>query len=152
MNTTDTIDTTITYEECINTCNKLLRGELSAVATYEMAIEKFAAEPACATLIRIRDEHLDSVVELQRNVRSMGGQPETDSGIWGGFVRAIQGAANLLGEASAVSSLLQGEMYGRDDYEVALAADSTMPECKEMIRTVLLPKILTHIEALDALK
>jgi hypothetical protein len=44
-------------DHCIDVCNRLLRGERSAVETYDKAIEKYGSEPAAATLRRIRDEH-----------------------------------------------------------------------------------------------
>lgn len=139
------------HEHCIDVCNSLLRGELSAVETYDQAIEKYDDEPIVAELQRIRREHAKASARLAENVRSMGGVPDHSSGAWGTFTQAIQGAANLLGADSAVESLRQGEQKGQKDYEDALDDDEVMMECKGMIRDELLPRIHQHISTLEHL-
>jgi uncharacterized protein (TIGR02284 family) len=139
-------------EKCINTCNRLLRGELSAVETYNQAIEKHPATSATSELTRIRDEHRQAVSRLTANVREMGGEPDTDSGAWGAFSNAVQGAANLFGAESAVASLQRGEEHGRNDYLDALDSEHVMEGCKNMIRTELLPATDSHIATLERLE
>ncbi len=136
-------------EKCIDVCNRLLRGERSAVETYQLAIEKYSDEPSIGTLHGIKEDHIASVELLETNVISMGGSPDDDSGAWGTFATTIQSTANLFGESSAISSLKMGEEAGRSDYEAALNDDDVMPGCKELIRNSLLPKIDLHISKLD---
>lgn len=138
-------------EKCIDVCNGLLRGERSAVETYQQAIEKYADEPAVATLRSIKEEHTGAVSLLEANVISMGGKPDEDSGAWGTFATTIQATANLFGESSALSSLKAGEESGKSDYESALENEDVMPACKELIRDSLLPPIYAHISTLDHL-
>ena len=147
MNTTTTTDTS----HCIDVCNSLLRGEISAVETYGKAIDKFSGDPEAPKLIQIRDEHQRAVDLLREDVRRMGGTPDTDSGAWGAFANTVQGAANLFGENSALGALKQGEEHGRNDYERALADDRVLPECKDLIRTELMPRCSQHIATLDML-
>ena len=137
--------------KCIEICNGLLRGEISAVETYDKAIEKFAGEVQAGELKRIREEHQKSVDELRENVLSMAGVPEIESGAWGTFANGVQAAANLFGEDSALFSLRQGEEYGQGQYDDALANERVMPECKNMIRTKQLPRIAEHIKTLERL-
>lgn len=144
--------TTKDHQHCISVCNSLFRGELSAIETYNLGIEKYRGTPQIAALEKIRDEHVRSANILRDNVVSMGGQPDNSSGAWGDFAKTVQSAANFFGESSALSSLQQGEEHGRKEYEAALENDQVMPECKELIRTKLLPKILQHLAALNALK
>ncbi|MEP2775519.1 MAG: DUF2383 domain-containing protein [Luteolibacter sp.] len=139
-------------ESCIETCNSLLRGELSAIETYSKAIEKYPGPPATAELTRIQSEHRRSADRLAANVREMGGTPDTDSGAWGTFAKAVQGAANLFGAESAIESLQRGEEHGRDEYTDALENDSVMDACKNMIRTELLPRVESHIRTLERLE
>lgn len=139
-------------EDCIKTCNSLLRGELSAVETYGKAIEKFPSTPATAELTRIQSEHRQSASRLTQNVREMGGEPETDSGAWGSFATVIQSSANLFGAESAIGSLQRGEEHGRDEYKEALDCSKVMEECKNMIRTELLPRVENHITTLERLE
>lgn len=69
-----------TTEECIKICNSLLRGELSAIETYDQALEKYADTPAANELSRIRSDHSHAAARLATNVREMGGEPENESG------------------------------------------------------------------------
>jgi len=139
-------------DHCIKVCNHLLRGELSAVETYDKAIAKYGKEPVLAELQRIRNEHSESVARLQQNVREMGGTPETGSGAWGTFANTIQGAANLFGAGSAIESLQRGEEHGRRDFQDALEDEKVMPGCKTMIRDELLPRVNRHIATLERLE
>ncbi len=139
-------------DHCITTCNRLLRGERSAVETYDKAIEKYHLVPALQDLKRIRADHAAAVSRLEANVRSMGGEPEEGSGAWGTFVNTIMGAANFLGEESAVAALRNGETHGKSDYEDALKDEGVMPECKTMINTELLPRTVEHLATLEDLQ
>lgn len=138
--------------QCIDICNDLLRGELSAVETYSATIDKYSDEPEVMILRTIREEHIDSANRLRHNVKSMGGEPDLNSGAWGGVTKAIQSTANFFGEGSAIASLKQGEEIGKSLYEKALENDSVLPECKEMIRSSLLPRVSSHILNLESLQ
>ncbi len=142
---------TNTNEHCVDYCNKLLRGERSAVETYDQAIEKYADNPALRDLERIRAEHVAAVGRLEENVRSIGGTPDQTSGAWGTFATMVQGAANLFGDDSAVAALINGEKNGQKDYENGLEDDDIMPECKTLYREEL-AKINEHIASLEALE
>lgn len=137
--------------ECINTCNSLLRGELSAVETYEKAIAKYPSEKETATLCRIKEEHQASVRDLQENIKAMCGIPDTDSGSWGTFATAVQDTANLFGEESAMAALKQGEKHGENEYLEAIDNDSTLPACRTLIQTRLLPRVKAHVQTIDSL-
>lgn len=137
-------------EASVTSCNSLLRGEISAVETYDMAIEKFRDDPEVGILVRIRSEHAQAVKTLQNLVIEMRGLPETNSGAWGAITKAIQGTANLLGENSAVKSLQQGEELGQKAYYELLENDSIVPDVKEHVRGVLLPLVNKHIERLQS--
>lgn len=138
-------------EQCIDACNSLLRGEISAIETYTQAIDKFRGESEVATLAEIRREHIDSANRLRHNVREMGGEPTTDSGAWGTWAKAVEGTAKLMGETAAIKALLEGEEHGQKDYESALKSDEVLPGCKDMIRSELLPRQVSHIATLRTL-
>lgn len=139
-------------DHCIDVCNGLLRGERSAVETYAQAMEKLSEPAAQSELNRIYTEHVSAVSLLEENVRSMGGVPDDGAGVWGAFANAVQGTANVLGAKVALESLKAGEENGQRDYEKALEDDDVMPECKEMIRTSLLPFTSEHVTALETLQ
>jgi Domain of unknown function (DUF2383). len=138
-------------QDCIDVCNRLLRGELSAVETYRQTIQKFEGDPAINTLRQIQAEHEYAAELLRNNVLEMGGEPSTDSGAWGVFAGAVQGVAKAFGESSALKGLQQGEEHGLDDYEDALEDEDVMASCKDMIRSELMPRTRQHIASLQEL-
>lgn len=143
--------TTSLNQDCIDVCNRLLRGELSAVETYRQTIRKFEGDPAVTTLRQLQAEHEYAAELLRNNVLEMGGEPSTDSGAWGAFASTVQGIAKAFGESSALKGLQQGEEHGLDDYEDALEDDDVMASCKEMIRAEFMPRTRQHIATLQEL-
>ena len=136
---------------CIDVCNILLRGEISAVEAYDQAIRKFAGHPVVTALERMRDEHRESVMQLRANVASLGGKPSRNSGAWGGIARVLGAAAMLLGEAPAIATLRQGEEFGIDQYLATLGDPDVTEDLKTLVSTRLLPRLRTHIRALAAI-
>jgi hypothetical protein len=136
------------HEVCINVCNSLLRGEISANEVYRLVIDKFLPDPATEELRKIREDHANSIALLSANIRQMGGIPDHNSGAWGILTVIAQGAANILGENSALDSLRKGEEIGRESYNQALLDENVMPECKTLIREKLLPAVANHIAKL----
>ena len=139
-------------EHCIDVCNRLLRGERSAIETYDQALEKYGSDPAAETLRGVRDEHARAVATLEENIRSMGGEPDGEAGAWGVFANTVQSAANLFGTNSALEAIETGEKAGKSDYENALEDEDVMSGCKQMIRSSLLPKVKEHIDTLNQLQ
>lgn len=135
----------------VDALNKLLRGELSAVETYDQAIGKFENKPAASDLRRIREEHSRAAGEIRTRVARFGGQPSESSGPWGSFATAVTGAAKVLGPETVLAALKKGEEHGISEYEEALANKDVNAECKELFRTDLLPKCRTHVAELDRL-
>lgn len=139
-------------QSCLDSCNKLLRGELSAVQTYNQAIEKFSGSRESDILVRLRSEHEQSVRELSAHVSAMGGVPDSDSGPWGTFAAAVEGTAKMLGESTTLTALIQGEKHGISGYEDALDDPEVMDEAKTSIRDHLLPRLLDHVVVLEGLR
>lgn len=139
-------------ESCIKVCNSLLRGELSAIQTYDQALEKFSGSSETATLERIRAEHEESAQILRNHIADMGGTPDSDSGAWGSFAQAVEATAKLLGQSAALKALIEGEQHGIKEYEQALEKDEVMVEAKESIREALLPSLFDHVATLEALR
>ncbi|HWB01528.1 MAG TPA: DUF2383 domain-containing protein [Verrucomicrobiales bacterium] len=147
MNTTE-----LSLDSCINACNSLLRGELSAVDTYGQAIETFTTGAERAVLERIRSDHAQSARKLREHILSMGGEPSAGSGAWGAFAKAVEGTAKMMGKSAALKALEEGEQHGMKEYEDALESDGVMDEIKTTIRGELLPRLMEHLTALGRLK
>jgi hypothetical protein len=138
----------------IDRLNRLLRGEMSAVETYDQAIAKFS-DPAyqthATTLRRIRDDHQNVVGMLRSRVTTYGGEPSEGSRPWGTFATTVTGTAKLLGPQTTLSALSQGEKHGIEEYERALESDELSTEDAFLVRSQLLPRCQQHVTALDQL-
>jgi hypothetical protein len=130
------------------TVHSLLRGEIAAVETYDRVIGSFAQQPLTTELTRIRDDHQRAVVALRD--RAECGSAEA-FGAWGEFGTAATGAAEQLGAAAVLAALRQGEEHEAGEYETALADPTVAAECKDLIRSDLLPRCRAHVTDLDHL-
>lgn len=138
--------------ESVAICNRLLKGEVSAVETYDKAIRLFEGRPNVNVLDNLKDRHLRTLEQLSENIRSAGGEPTTESGGWGLLANSIQSAANLLGKGSAIESLLRGEKLGKQLYDEALQNDQLLPESRDLISYTLLPRIVENIVILRTIE
>jgi uncharacterized protein (TIGR02284 family) len=133
--------------------NKLLRGELSAVETYNQVVDRYGSETGGEDLKRLRSDHQDAVAVLKDLVMKAGGSPATSSGVWGDWAKAVTGAAKALRENDAAfSALKQGEEHGVSEYESALKDEDLTESDKSTIRDRLLPKVREHAAILDNLR
>lgn len=135
----------------IDKLNSFLRGELSAVETYNQAIEKLADEPAIVQRLRsLRDSHSARVSELSTRITALGGEPDDTSGAWGGFAKLVEGGAKLFGKSAAIAALEEGEDHGKRLYEDNL--DELSEHIKEFIRSQIMPEQRRTHDALAEIK
>ena len=120
----------------VNTLNRMLQGELSAVATYNLAIKHLTQE-FFPELIENRDCHLNRVPVLTRRITELGGTPETAGGVWVGFTKLVERGASLLGTDSVIAALEQGEDIGLKQYRDNL--DDLDGESQRLVTTDLRP-------------
>ncbi|MBK1817003.1 DUF2383 domain-containing protein [Luteolibacter yonseiensis] len=138
-------------QSCIEACNKLLRGEISAVETYTQALGKFDNSNSRSILQQIKEDHQRSADTLRSHLSEMGATPDSESGAWGKFAQAVEGVATLLGKSPAVAVLIQGEEHGIDEYEEALNDPGVMTEMKIVFRDIHIPRLQKHVALLEAL-
>jgi len=135
----------------IDQLNSFLRGEISAVETYRMAIDKVDPNsPARIELIANMDSHNQRVMLLRDAIRALGGEPADGSGPWGVLAKAIEGGARLLGDKAAVAALESGEDHGLKDYRKDL--DELDPNGRALVMTELLPQQQQTHDRMSALK
>ena len=127
-------------EKTIEKTNEFLRGEVSAVETYDLALGKTKHTELVASLQQLRDEHAQRTALIRQQIRAWGGEPSEGSGVWGVFAKAVQSGADLLGDATAIAALEEGEDHGLRMYRDALAdTDIDDSAYKSLVSTVLLP-------------
>jgi uncharacterized protein (TIGR02284 family) len=139
-----------TEDKSVSTLNSFLRGEISAVETYRQAIDKVEDPPLRNTLQECLESHQRRVSLITSRIRNLGGQPSTESGVWGVFAKAVEGGAKMLGAKPAVSALEQGEDHGRDDYRRDI--DQLDSESRRLIEVQVLPEQERTHRALSQLK
>lgn len=135
----------------IDALNALLRGELAAAETYEQAIGRISSAPGAEELYRVRGEHVRAAEVLRNFVVGGGGEPATGSGTWGTFAAAVEGAAAVFGNSTAIEALKLGEEQGVSDYREAVQNPNLPPECRSLVTTLLLPQTRSHVATLERL-
>jgi demethoxyubiquinone hydroxylase (CLK1/Coq7/Cat5 family) len=136
--------------QSVKQLNGFLRGELSAVETYQKALEKLAGSSYRGVLENCWRSHLRRAEMLEREVRRRGGQPAQSSGPWGALARLVEGGAALVGEKAAIAALENGEDHRRNEYQRDLGE---LPlEVRTLLESTVLPEqAITHA-AISALK
>lgn len=134
--------------------NTLLRDEISAVETYQQALDKLRSEPEIAETAQISsicEDHRDSANKLREQIIRNGGKPTEDSGAWGTWSKMVMGGAKLLGDKAALTALRQGEENGMQDYQEALQETDLPADVRNLIQTTLLPRQQQHLNVLNRL-
>jgi hypothetical protein len=138
-------------KEWVDTLNSLLKGEQSAVETYEEVVSQLGPDgkPEAHDLRRFNTDHRDAVTLLRRQIELHRGEPVNGSGPWGAWARTLASTAEILGDASTLKALKEGEEHGMRLYEEALAQNKLDPDCEEVVRSALLPRTRAHVRELD---
>jgi len=138
----------------VDEINRLLRSELSAIETYQQALdkerEKFGHETEFQQLNAILAEHQQAASQLTTQIQQLGGTPVQDSGAWGMWSKIVMATAKLMGDKAALKALKEGEERGLKEYQEALHDTTTPSEVKTVLNS-LLPKQQAHIRTLDGL-
>jgi uncharacterized protein (TIGR02284 family) len=137
-------------EHDIDQLNSYLKGERSAVETYDQAIEKMDDHGVRMQLQQLRDSHQMRVQKLVQRIAMLGGDPADDSGLWGGFAKLMEGGAKVFGKDAAIAVLEEGEDHGKKDY--ARDIDKLTPSTRQFVQTELVPEQMRTHDTLSALK
>ncbi|HXH75472.1 MAG TPA: DUF2383 domain-containing protein [Bacteriovoracaceae bacterium] len=129
----------------------LIRGEMTAVETYDQVLGKIKDKKEKKQLKAFRDDHKNAVEKLTAKANTPVKDDARTSGAWGTFAEAWTGGAKLFGNKTAVRALKQGEEHGYREYEQLLNDEKVSEELKNTIRTELMPKQKEHITALEKL-
>jgi len=125
----------------ISALNTFLRGEMSAVETYNQALEQSITDQD-GSLAENRDCHARRVSFLHDKITSAGGEPDSSSGTWGNFAAMVEKGASLISQQMVLNALEEGEDHGLKMYRNSDEDDETL---SEMVHVHLLPaQIGTH--------
>ena len=105
----------------VDALNELLRGELSAVESYDKALPAVEGRPAVrGDLQDCRASHETRAERIRRAIERAGGEPARASGAWGIFAKAVAGGSRALGWKAVITTLEEGEDHGLKEYKDAL--------------------------------
>ncbi len=104
------------YGREVEALNQLLRGELSALETYDECIERLDNAQVVSELKELRRSHELRTEQLHHHIKLMGGEPEESSGAWGLIARALETGATMFGSKAALEILERGELHGVREY------------------------------------
>jgi hypothetical protein len=135
----------------IDQLNHYLRGEISAVETYRMALDKLdETSTARSELESCLQSHQSRVALLQDAIFTAGGTPVQSSGPWGMFAKVVEGGARILGDKAAVAALEEGEDHGLKDYKVKVAELDTT--ARTLVWSRLIPEQQRTHDRMSSLK
>jgi demethoxyubiquinone hydroxylase (CLK1/Coq7/Cat5 family) len=123
--------------ESVDKLNECIRGEISAMETYELALKSVTHTELTHALRQLRDSHERRVTALRRRLRGMGADQSYTSGAWGALARIVQRGADLFGDKAAMAALEEGEDHGLRLYSEEL--EGVDPDTREFIQNELLP-------------
>jgi hypothetical protein len=135
----------------IDALNSLLLGQMAAVESYDLAINKFEDPHILTGLQSIREEHLQAEIQLREKVLQMGGGPVETSEPWGACSAAITHTEKVACPATALAALKQGEEHSINEFEDSLKNESISANCKQVVQTNLLPTGRKHVAELNRL-
>lgn len=137
----------------IEQLNSFLRGELSAVETYEMALDKLDENsPTRIEVEACMQSHKERVQMLREAILAAGGTPAESSGPWGVFAKAVEGGARMLGDKAAIAALEEGEDHGLEDYRDELDDEDLDVQTRAIVVGQLLPAQQATHDRMSALK
>lgn len=122
--------------------NGLLKGEISAVETYEQVLEKITDPEIRSELEDVQQCHADRVEILTETVAIMGKEPADKAGVWGAFAKLMEGGAKVFGDKAAIGLLEEGEDKGLEDYRKLL--EEADPNIHPIIEELLPRQEETH--------
>ncbi len=122
----------------IDLLNVLLKGEISAVESYDEAIPKVEESSVANILQQCRNSHFFRAERLRNTIAKSGGKPASDTGAWGNFAKMVTQAASSAGDKAIITALEEGEDIGSNTYEWKLR--DMKGENRKIIRDELWPK------------
>ncbi len=140
--------TSTTNDKVVSNLNSLLRGEISAVETYNQGIKQLE-KTSVDVLVTNRNCHSRRVDLIRSSIAQRGGTPDTTSGLWGGITMMVEKGAALISEKAVISALEEGEDRGLAQYRNPGDLD---PSAIQLIQTILLPRQLETHERMRQMK
>src|SRR5688572_3944499 len=114
--------------------DELIRGEMSAVKSFDTVLEKVKNMNEREKLSAMRQDHMHAVEVLRRYAGPDLQEDIQSAGVWGAFTQAFTKSAKVFGDVAAMKALKVGEEHGVEEYKEALEDNTISYELKQIIR------------------
>lgn len=121
----------------IEQLNEMLKGELSAVESYDKGLEFVNDASLAGALRELRNSHAERVETLQDAISEYG-TPAESPGAWGGIAKFVVDAAHNMGDNALLAALEEGEDIGLNSYEWKLV--HMHGPYRDLVKNELFPK------------
>jgi len=138
-------------KEAVSELNDVLKGEISAIETYQQALKKIDGQSEASTLKSALSNHQDAADKLSKEIAKLGGKPTEDSGAWGLWAQTVMGSAKVIGDTAALKALKEGEEHGVKEYRELLENKNVPQDVKSVVKETFIPRQLEHIAKIDTM-
>jgi hypothetical protein len=122
----------------VDELQECLRTELSALETYQLALEHVSHVGMRSVLQQLLNSHAARADLLEAVLIEMGAEATRTSGVWGALTRTLQAGADIFGERAAIAALEEGERRALRLYQEA--RDRVDAPVRQLIDGSLLPE------------
>ncbi len=137
------METTDTAKPTVDALKAFLRGEISAVESYDYVLEHIRRHECRSILEECRRSHDARARRLTQEIERRCTPASAGSGLWGSLAKWYEQSAMALGDDKAVAALESGERRGLLQYENS--PKTLDAEAVRLIETELLPlQRITH--------
>lgn len=132
--------------------SELIRGEMSAVESFDVVLKKIDNAKDKEALRAIREDHVQAVERLKKYADVGSDYDPEDvetSGAWGNFAEAFAGGASFFGDKAAIKALKVGEEHGVSQYRELLKNKEISADVRRVVETELLPRQEKHLATIE---
>jgi bacterioferritin (cytochrome b1) len=126
----------------IDVLNSLLKDELSAVETYDVALRGRSTFSAKTELSQCQRSHETRASILREKILILGGEPAAKAGLAGTWDKLVEKGASAISDDMAIRTLEQSEDHVLRDYRDGLG--KVLPEVRGFLEQILPQEEQTH--------
>lgn len=137
--------------ECAQTCVSALDAENSIINDYIRVIACFQDEQIAHDLSPIRDDHKDSLRDLEMAIEDLGAQSVASDHL-GTYQFFPRQPSQVSDEEDAIKMLLKREDNLLKFYDDILSHEEVLDDCANVFTTMLHPRVQSHVAKLRKLR
>lgn len=131
----------------------ILRGEASAIHSYDLVLEDIPYESYSYQLNSIKSDHQKVVQYWKREILGLSDNEKliVEPGLWDNIVETFIEVSKIIGPAISLKILIQGEKHGLSLYHQMMKDRKIGLRYKYDIYNEIIPRQVAHIEMIEKL-